>query len=80
MTFEGYRLMLEHFYVDMEGNWHKLEHPLVVQSVYDRSYGNTSSYCINEMLERMYYEIEKGVFKDNPDGTRMKIDLGCKDA
>lgn len=66
-SFEGYRLTLEHFYIDTGGNWHRVEKPLAVQSVYDRSYGNAQSYCINEMLERMYREIERGTLEKNKD-------------
>lgn len=67
MSFEGYRLTLEHFYIDTNGDWHRVEQPLAVQSVYDRSYGNARSYCINEMLERMSYEIKRGVLEKNKD-------------
>lgn len=52
MTFEGYRLTLEHF-IQFEGERHAIEEPLVVQSFFDRSFGGSASYCLNDMLQRM---------------------------
>jgi len=52
MTFEGYRLKLEHFIRDGEGNNHRIEEPLVVQMLYDRTYGDRA-VCLNRMLDQM---------------------------
>lgn len=55
-TFECYRLTLEHFYVDTDGNKHKMTDPLVVQMAYDygTNFGTRGTmYCVNEMLKKL---------------------------
>ena len=55
MLNEVYRLRLDHYMQD-EKESYPLEEPLVVQVIYDRRHGNPS-ICLNEMLDRMKYEV-----------------------
>ena len=57
MTNEVYRLTLDHF-IDNDGKRTRLEKPLVVQMIYDRSYAPTA-ICLNSMIERMPDEVLK---------------------
>ena len=59
MTTEVYRLTLDHF-IDYGGERARLEEPLVVQMVCDRSRVPVP-ICINSILERMHDEIMKRV-------------------
>ena len=49
---EVYRLTLEHYLNDEDGNKHHLEDPLVVKAIYDRRYGSVP-YLLNHMLDMM---------------------------
>ena len=53
---EQYRLTLEHFIVDTNGNKHKLEEPLFVNVIYDRTFG-PAPYVINQMLDQLRYAV-----------------------
>lgn len=57
MTNEVYRLTLDHF-IDNNGDKLRLDDPLVVQCIYDRSYA-PPVICLNSMIERMCHEILK---------------------
>lgn len=57
MTNEVYRLTLDHF-IDYGEERIRLEEPLVVQMIYDRSYA-PSAVCLNSMIESMRDEVLK---------------------
>ena len=57
VPFEGYRLTLSHFMHGMDGERHLIEDPISVQFIIDRSSQMPTSYCVNEMLERLKQEI-----------------------
>ena len=56
MTFEGYRITLEHFYVTDDQKKSPIDLPVVVQVVYDRTFSCTP-IVINEMIRRMEHEL-----------------------
>ena len=49
---ETYRLTLEHYMVANDGRKHLLEEPLVVQMIYDLSFGGLP-HLTNQMLDMM---------------------------
>lgn len=55
MTYETYRLTLEH-YIGYGEDKHQLDEPLVVQMVVDRQYAPTA-ICLNRMLDMMREEL-----------------------
>ena len=55
---EVYRLVLHHFILDGDGERHKLDEPLVVQMIVDRTHGN-NSYSLNRMMDMMRHELLK---------------------
>ena len=48
---EVYRLTLEH-YMDIEGSKHKLDDPIIVQTIMDHDHGITT-LCLNHMIDMM---------------------------
>ena len=52
MPNEVYRLTLEHYMVANDGSKHRLEEPLVVQMIYDISFGGLP-HLLNQMLDTM---------------------------
>ena len=56
---EIYKLTLEH-YISYNGNHISIEEPLAVQMIIDTTYA-PRPVCINEMIERMKYEMLKRV-------------------
>ena len=55
IAFETYTLVLKHSVWDGEEE-HELEEPIVVKHMADLSIG-TSTYMINEMMDRMKHEV-----------------------
>lgn len=62
MTNEVYRLTLDHF-IDINGERTRLEEPLVVQMIYDRSY-TPQAICLNNMIDMMRDEILRQARKE----------------
>lgn len=48
---EVYQLTLEH-YMNIEGSKHKLDDPIIVQTIMDRDHGPTT-LCLNRMMDMM---------------------------
>ncbi len=51
-NFEGYRLTLEHFFVDKEGIEHKLNRPIVTQA-YIKDYETPRPYVVNRLIQQL---------------------------
>ena len=53
MKCEGYRIVLTHYAVDLDtGERAKLDEPIVVEQVFDRTYGG-SPIILNRMIDEM---------------------------
>ena len=63
MTSEIYRLRLDHYMQDKDGQY-PMEEPLIVQMVYDRQYSNLP-ICLNDMIDRMRDVILRKAGKEN---------------
>ena len=63
MISEIYRLQLDHYMQDKEGQY-QLEPPLVVQMIYDRQHGNLS-ICLNDMIDKIRDAVLRKAEKEN---------------
>lgn len=54
MTFERYRLVLTHEYIDNDGKAHKLEDPICTEyNIMMDKFAPPRSVIVNEMIERL---------------------------
>ena len=64
MIYEGYRLTLEHF-ISNNGEIHRIEEPISVQTFFDRTVTPPSAYVVGEVLHRMEQEIQNKIERIN---------------
>lgn len=64
MTREVYKIVVQHYMEDDEGNKIMLDEPIVCQNIYDKSYtiGHPESVVLNDMFNKIRaFVLEKAV-------------------
>lgn len=64
---EIYTITVEHYMQDEKGKKHRLEEPIKIKSIYDRSYGHNAAILLNEMFDKLkrYALLKIGVENEN---------------
>lgn len=64
---EIYTITVEHYMQDEKGERHRLEEPIKINSIYDRSYGYNTAILLNEMFDKLkhYALLKAGAGNEN---------------
>lgn len=65
LSFERYRLIFKHEYIDSDGEAHAIEEPLVINyNKIANLYNTSSSIVINDMIDKLKHELLAKISED----------------